>query len=91
MYAIDNAGNISDETTYSFVVGKELFEAQGLSTDISTDKGIYSHGENVSIKVSAQADSYKIYAKGVIEICDEKGNTADIVEPNYVAEIPSYG
>lgn len=90
LYAIDNAGNISDETTYSFVVGMELFKAQGLSTDISTDKETYSYGENINIKVSAQAESYKMYAKAVIEVCDDKGNTADVVEPNYVAEIPSY-
>lgn len=90
LYAIDNAGNISEETTYSFVVGMELFESQGLSTNVSTDKDVYNYSEDVKITVSAKADSYKTYAKGVLEIYDAEGNLADIVEPNYVAEIPSY-
>lgn len=90
LYVIDNEGNISKETTYSFVIGHELFKSQTLTTSISTDKNSYHSDENITINVTAKTDSYKMYANGVLGIYDMQGNLVETVEPNYVAEITSY-
>lgn len=89
-YAIDNAGNISAEKTYPFVIGTSFFNGTNLTTKISTDKGSYKAGETAVINVSAKADFYKKCAKGVVEIYDKDDNPTDIVESCCIAEITSY-
>ncbi|MGN1433679.1 MAG: VWA domain-containing protein, partial [Ruminococcus sp.] len=90
MYAVDNAGNISEEKQYKFVLGKNMFVSGIITTDISTDKQIYYAGDNAIITVSADNSFYKTFAKGVIEILDGNGTVVDTVESNYLAEIVSY-
>ena len=90
IYAIDNQGNVSRETIYNFSVGLQFFETTNVTTAITTDKQNYSTGENICIDVTAKADFYKIFTKGIVQISDKNGNVVETVEPNYIAEITSY-
>lgn len=90
IYAIDNAGNRSNEKLYPFVVGNPMFSGVSITTDITTDKKSYTIGENAYLDVTAKASFYKTFAKGVVEIYDTNNTLVDTVESDYIAEITSY-
>lgn len=90
IFALDNNDNYSEETIYRFVVGKPMFDSTNVTTSIKTDKESYHIGDTVYPDVTAKTDFYKVFAKGVVEITDSSGETVEVIEPDYVVEIPSY-
>lgn len=90
IYAEDNAGNISSEYMYPFIIGSPLFNTTSITTSITTDKESYNINDNAYLTVTAKAGSYKTWATGVVEILDSDGSVVDTIETGYAAEITSY-
>ena len=67
VFAVDNAGNISDEVILPFAEDKFI-------TDIDTDKKLYAYGEKVAIDAETISAPFGRSADMTIEIYDEFDN-----------------
>ena len=73
VFAVDNAGNISDEVILPFAEDKFI-------TDIDTDKKLYAYGEKVAIDAETISAPFGRTADMAIEIYDEFDHkTAELV------------
>ncbi len=73
VFAVDNAGNISDEVILPFAEDKFI-------TDIDTDKKLYAYGEKVTIDAETISAPFGRSADMTIEIYDEFDHkTAELV------------
>lgn len=89
IFAVDNAGNISEELIYDLENNFEEFSSTKVTTNIEADKTNYALGETTYLDVSAKADFYKVHATGVVEIYDSKNVLVDTVESEINTEITS--
>lgn len=81
-FAVDNEGNISDESIYK-IDGSKLNKDILINTTITTDKTKYSIGDTAIINVTAITDKYKMCTNGIIEIYDENNNPIAIIEKDW--------